>query len=785
MLRAVLVRALLTCASLWAFATGTASASQLRIEGNEVVYEAAGGEANAVSVTKEGAYYLFTDTGFELDDTTKVTITPDGDCGPVDADTARCPADDIVTLRVGLGDRPDTFEIIGDAYPPLDPNTVGPLVVSGDAERDVLIGGNGIDQFHGGPGNDELRGGDGPDALGGDEGVDLVLGGSGDDTVNGGDDVDTLDAGPGDDEFVNGGAGNDTIDGGDGDDAPVGGEGDDTVRGGPGDDRLDAPTFEAGGADTLEGGPGDDYLAAGIVDDDTPLAADTFLGGDGTDTADFSRRVDPLRIDTDGVADDGEAGEHDNVGADVERILGGAEGDTLTGDDGPELLDGGPGGDQLDGLGGNDTLEGGINSGDSDSLAGGDGNDTLRGGAGDDSLNGGAGTDDLRGGGGSDALTGEAGVDTLAGGPGLDALDGGEDDDTLLGGDEVLVGADGADDLLGGPGNDALAGGPGNDRLDGGLGADRLTGDAGRDAVSYEDRNARITVTFDGLPNDGEDGEGDNVASDVEIVISGAVADTLAGDGRENELNTASGDDFADPGAGLDRVFGGTGADVLRARDNGRDIVDCGPGEDLAIVDRQDTARDCETVDRGTRRKPKYRRLALVQPQGNVRLRIPDANRFVPFSDRSAIPLGSSVDARDGGVTLATRAGDGAVLEGRFEGGRFAVRQSRGANPVTELRLPRLPARDCRARAASGRARAARPIDRLVSTVKPKPRRRGRVRTRTDHVSATARGTSWLTEVRCDGTLVRVTEGTVEVRDLVRDRTAMVRAGQSYLARTR
>jgi hypothetical protein len=59
------------------------------------------------------------------------------------------------------------------------------------------------------------------------------------------------------------------------------------------------------------------------------------------------------------------------------------------------------------------------------------------------------------------------------------------------------------------------------------------------------------------------------------------------------------------------------------------------------------------------------------------------------------------------------------------------------------------------------------------------------VRTRTDHVSATARGTSWLTEVRCDGTLVRVTAGTVEVRDLVRGRTIMVRAGQSYLARTR
>ena len=101
-------------------------------------------------------------------------------------------------------------------------------------------------------------------------------------------------------------------------------------------------------------------------------------------------------------------------------------------------------------------------------------------------------------------------------------------------------------------------------------------------------------------------------------MISGAVADTLSGDGRENELNASSGDDFADPGAGLDRLFGGTGADVLRARDGGRDIVDCGPGEDLAIVDRQDTARDCETIERGTRRRPKYRALALVRPPGHA-----------------------------------------------------------------------------------------------------------------------------------------------------------------------
>jgi hypothetical protein len=44
------------------------------------------------------------------------------------------------------------------------------------------------------------------------------------------------------------------------------------------------------------------------------------------------------------------------------------------------------------------------------------------------------------------------------------------------------------------------------------------------------------------------------------------------------------------------------------------------------------------------------------------------------------------------------------------------------------------------------------------------------------------RGTAWYTEDRCDGTLTRVSQGSVSVRDLVNHRTVIVRAGHSYLA---
>ena len=61
----------------------------------------------------------------------------------------------------------------------------------------------------------------------------------------------------------------------------------------------------------------------------------------------------------------------------------------------------------------------------------------------------------------------------------------------------------------------------------------------------------------------------------------------------------------------------------------------------------------------------------------------------------------------------------------------------------------------------------------------------GRFRTHGRHSQATVRGTRWVTVDRCDGTLTRVTEGSVVVRDFVRDRRAIVRAGDSYLAKRR
>jgi ferric-dicitrate binding protein FerR (iron transport regulator) len=57
---------------------------------------------------------------------------------------------------------------------------------------------------------------------------------------------------------------------------------------------------------------------------------------------------------------------------------------------------------------------------------------------------------------------------------------------------------------------------------------------------------------------------------------------------------------------------------------------------------------------------------------------------------------------------------------------------------------------------------------------------RGKFQTEGRYGAATVRGTIWLTEDFCDGTLVRVTRGVVTVEDLVTHATVTVTAGQRY-----
>jgi hypothetical protein len=166
---------------------------------------------------------------------------------------------------------------------------------------------------------------------------------------------------------------------------------------------------------------------------------------------------------------------------------------------------------------------------------------------------------------------------------------------------------------------------------------------------------------------------------------------------------------------------------------------------------------------------------------GTVTVKVPGAPGYVALTDLTALPVGSILDTREGAITLNTALPGGGTQSAIFHGGLFEVRQPQGAAGLTELVL-----RGALTGCSSAGARTA-----AVSKKKRKPPRRlwgsdskGKFRTRGGNSVATVRGTAWYVEDRCDGTLTRVSKGSVSVYDRGRHRTVVVRAGHSYLARS-
>jgi hypothetical protein len=176
----------------------------------------------------------------------------------------------------------------------------------------------------------------------------------------------------------------------------------------------------------------------------------------------------------------------------------------------------------------------------------------------------------------------------------------------------------------------------------------------------------------------------------------------------------------------------------------------------------------------------------VVSPgSGRVLVRRPGSSRFRILDDPARLPVGSIVDARAGRVELVTSvAADGRLQAGNFWGSRFEVRQRRDGRGMTSLILRGGNFATCARREAggSGHGVASASAVRRIRSLWGRDRG-GRFRTHGRQSQATVRGTRWLTEDRCDGTLTRVTSGAVSVRDRVRRKTVIIRAGRSYLAR--
>ena len=89
-----------------------------------------------------------------------------------------------------------------------------------------------------------------------------------------------------------------------------------------------------------------------------------------------------------------------------------------------------------------------------------------------------------------------------------------------------------------------------------------------------------------------------------DIVYSGKGNDVVRGGPGNDVLYGGDGNDVMWPGAGVDVQYGGDGNDILHAlaNDNEPDVLNCGPGYDVAYVIVHDPARfhGCEQVIRLT-----------------------------------------------------------------------------------------------------------------------------------------------------------------------------------------
>ena len=169
-----------------------------------------------------------------------------------------------------------------------------------------------------------------------------------------------------------------------------------------------------------------------------------------------------------------------------------------------------------------------------------------------------------------------------------------------------------------------------------------------------------------------------------------------------------------------------------------------------------------------------------------MRVKTPGAASYTPLAAGANLPVGTLVDTRAGRIRLqSARNTRGRTQSGTFWGGVFQIRQGRRSRGMTALHLRGGSFRRCGARAGvSVLARESGGRRRVVRRLWGKDKH-SRFRTHGRDSVATVRGTRWSTTDRCDGTVTRVTEGKVLVRDLRAKRKVLLSAGSAYLARHR
>ena len=160
--------------------------------------------------------------------------------------------------------------------------------------------------------------------------------------------------------------------------------------------------------------------------------------------------------------------------------------------------------------------------------------------------------------------------------------------------------------------------------------------------------------------------------------------------------------------------------------------------------------------------------------------------RFQRLIGQAQVPNGTVIDTRRGRVLVVIDNGHGGTDSAQFYDGIFEINQPKSLKGLANIFLDGGGFKGCAKAPANPHAQ--------LSQSKPSPHRSirhlwgsgtGKFRTVGRFAAAAVRGTKWLTDDRCDGTLVRVAAGKVAVRDFVKQKTVLVKAPHKYFARAR
>jgi hypothetical protein len=175
----------------------------------------------------------------------------------------------------------------------------------------------------------------------------------------------------------------------------------------------------------------------------------------------------------------------------------------------------------------------------------------------------------------------------------------------------------------------------------------------------------------------------------------------------------------------------------------------------------------------------------LKTVSGTVLVERPATTSFVPLSAVTSVALGTIVDTTSGTVKLTAATGaHGGTETGLFYSGIFRITQTKARSPLrggrsvglTVLTLAGALPSGCGATVSKATLATSHTTRRLWGNA------HGNFRTDGRDASATVRGTKWLTEDTCTGTLVKVARGVVSVENLRTHKTVLVRAGRSFLS---